>query len=161
MPTRRVSPTIAHVGPFVVFLCFTALAPLFTVENTMLPWWRHAPEQWIYPFQTIVIALLLWSWRGQYTFGPLSGIGLATLFGSIGFIWWCFPAFLAQRLITSGSAVPHWAEWLGFTSRTRGFNPTFFRNHSFWYALALTMRFVRMVVIVPFAEEIFWRGFLM
>jgi uncharacterized protein len=29
------------------------------------------------------------------------------------------------------------------------------------YVLTLTMRFVRLLVIVPIAEEVFWRGFLM
>src|SRR5215207_10132046 len=107
---RNVSPAVAHVAPLAVFLCFTALVPLIKVENTMLPWWRHAPEQWIYPIQTLVVGALLWVWRRQYTFRPVRGLAWATLFGVIGFLWWCFPAWIGHRLEASGTTIPAWAE---------------------------------------------------
>ena len=45
--------------------------------------------------------------------------------------------------------------------RADGFDPTIFKDSPFWYAAVLFLRFVRLVVVVPLVEEIFWRGFLM
>ena len=155
------SPTFAHVAPLAVFLGFTGLVPLLSVENTMLPWWRHAPEQWIYPLQTIVVGVLLWLGRRHYNFAPFRGFAIAIVFGIVGILWWCAPALLWQRVSVTGVSVPFWCEWLGVAPRKEGFDPTLFREHAFGYGLALFMRFVRMIVIVPFSEEIFWRAFLM
>jgi CAAX prenyl protease-like protein len=57
--------------------------------------------------------------------------------------------------------MPEWAEWFGLAAREKGFDPTLFRDHPFWHGAALVMRLVRMVLVVPFVEEIFWRGYLM
>ena len=55
-----------------------------------------------------------------------------------------------------------WWKILGFTSRTGGFDPIDAgESDSVYYWLSVGMRFVRMVVVVAFVEEIFWRGFLM
>src|SRR5688572_30808428 len=97
------SPTFAHVAPLAVFLGFVALVPLVSVENSMLPWWRHAPEHWIYPLQTIVVGALLWLCRAHYTFPPLRGFPLAIALGIVGILWWCLPAFLWQKLHASGT----------------------------------------------------------
>ena len=161
MSLPRLSPTSAHVTPLAVFLALTALVPLVAVENTMLPWWRHAPEQWVYPMQTVVVGLLLWLCRRHYRLEPMRGFMLATSFGIIGIVWWCLPAFLWQKLDAAGVSVPEWAAWFGVAERKDGFDPTLFRDQPFWQNGVLVMRFLRMVVIVPLAEEIFWRGFLM
>src|SRR4051812_24982777 len=114
------SPTFAHVAPFAVFLAFSALVSALAVENTMLPWWRHAPEQWVYPLQTIVTGALLWICRKHYTFSPARGFPLAIFFGVIGILWWCLPAFLWQKCTASGVALPPWTEWLGLAPRKEG-----------------------------------------
>lgn len=158
---QRVSPATAHIAPLAVFLLFTALVPAFAVENTVLPWWRHAPEQWLYPLQTVAVGALVFLLRGRYTFTPIRGFTLAVIFGIVGIAWWCLPALLWQKLSAAGVNVPEWCAWLGLAERKDGFDPTFFREHTFWHASALVMRFVRMVIVVPFVEEIFWRGFLM
>jgi CAAX prenyl protease-like protein len=155
------TPTVAHVAPLAVFLGFTALASLLRVENPMLPWWRHSPEQWVYPLQTLVAASLLWRYRRHYTFAPMRGFAMAAGFALIGIVWWCLPALIWQKVSGAGGTVPGWAGWLGFAERAKGFDPTLFRDHPFWQAGALVMRFTRMVLVVPFVEEIFWRGFLM
>jgi CAAX prenyl protease-like protein len=161
MSAPRVSPTIAHAAPLAVFLGFTALVPMVAIENTALPWWRHAPEQWIYPIQTVVVGTLLWRWRKHYRFEPLCGFGLAVILGVVGIVWWCLPAWLFERLATSGVAAPAWWEWLGLAPRTDGFDPTLSHEHPVWHAAAVVMRFARLVLVVPLAEEIFWRGYLM
>src|SRR5579859_3154928 len=90
----RDNPAVAHVTPLGAFLVFFALAPLFTVKNSQLPWWRSMPEHWIYPLQTLFCGgLLIYFWR-NYTFAPLRGFGLATLLGLIGIILWVTPAWL-------------------------------------------------------------------
>jgi len=158
-PTNN--PAVAHIAPLAVFLLFTALPPMLAVENTLLPWWRHAPEQWVYPLQTIVVGALLWVCRKHYTFRPFTGFGLATLLGVVGIAIWLAPDFLYQRLTAAGVPSQNWWEWVGLAPREDGFDPSFFSEHTFWYVSALVMRFIRMVVIVSLAEEIFWRGFLM
>ena len=161
MPKLLSNPTLAHVLPLAVFLVFTSLPGLFLIDNTQLPWWRHAPEQWVYPLQTLVVGALLLVFRKHYTFKPFRGFGLAVLLGFVGIVLWLLPAFIYQKLTASGVEVPEWAEWFGLAPRLDGFDPSFFQENTFWYVSALVMRFIRMVVIVAFAEEIFWRGFLM
>ena len=51
--------------------------------------------------------------------------------------------------------------WFGVTLREEGFDPEIVEASSLGYWSTVVMRFVRMVVVVPFAEELFWRGFLM
>lgn len=46
--------------------------------------------------------------------------------------------------------------------RTDGFNPVLItQNQAFWYWFIVVLRFLRLVIVVPLVEEIFWRGFLM
>ena len=158
---RPVTAGLAHTAPLAVFIAISALVPVVAVENPMLPWWRHAPEQWVFPLQTLVAGCLLLLFRRHYTFTPVRGLVLATLLGVAGIVWWCLPAFVWQNLHASGIAMPEWGGWLGLAERTEGFDPSFFREHTFWYGAALVMRFIRMAIVVPFVEEIFWRGFLM
>lgn len=158
---RFVTPGQAHTAPLAVFILLSALVPVLAVENTMLPWWRHAPEHWVYPLQTLVTGALLLLFRGRYTFAPVRGLWPAVLLGVVGIAWWCLPALTWQHLHATGVVVPEWGGWLGLAERKDGFDPSLFSEHAFWYVSALAMRFIRMVIIVPFAEEIFWRGFLM
>lgn len=157
----RRSPSRAHVLPLAVFMLFNLVPAMIAVDNRALPWWRFAPEHWIYPMQTIVVGALLWLYRKQYVFKPHQGLGLAVLLGVIGIIAWCLPAWGYQKLTATGITVPEWLKWLGLEAREDGFDPSFYADHTALYAASLGMRFLRMVIVVPFAEEIFWRGFLM
>ena len=155
------SPVFAHTAPLAVFLVLTSLVPIITVDNPVLPWWRHSPEQWIYPLQTVLAGVLIWLCRSQFTFRPFRGFFLAAVLGAVGIVWWCLPAFLWQKLTASGTVVPDWCAWIGLAERKDGFDPSFFQEEPFWYPAALIMRFIRMAIVVPFVEEIFWRSFLM
>ncbi len=155
------SPAVAHVLPLALFMLLNAVPAAVGVENPDLPWWRHSPEQWVYPLQTVVVgAVLALGWR-HYQFRPWRGFGLAALLGAVGIVLWCLPAFAWQKLFASGHTIPGWYEWLGIAERKDGFDPSFFQSEPFWYAAAMAMRFIRLVAIVPLVEEIFWRGFLM
>ena len=158
--------TLAHVLPLFVFLAVLLLLPLlegvgFYVDNEDLyPWYRHAPEQWLYPVQAIIGIVLLFVYRRHYDFGPVHGIGigLAVAAGLLGITLWLLPG-----LIFSIEGMEEgWWKILGFTSRSEGFDPSDAGgSDSAYYWLSVGMRFVRMVVVVAFVEEIFWRGFLM
>lgn len=167
----RESSLLAHVVPFVVFMVFTELPSIFKIENEELPWYTFSPEQWIYPLQTIVVLLLLAFFWGQYRFAPCRGVGWAVLLAVLGIACWILPSMFYHQLGVADWPVrnisvpmviddkPAW-ELLGLGERLEGFDPSFFREQSFWYWSAVVMRFVRMVVVVALIEEIFWRGFL-
>jgi len=126
----------------------------------MLPWWRHAPEHWLYPVQSVIVgALIMWCWS-RYEFKPVRTLLLATVLGAIGIVIWLLPALVYIQLQSHGVIVPEWASWFGLAAREQGFTPEVFAGDSMAQVHTLAWRFFRMVVIVPFAEEIFWRGFL-
>ena len=156
-PTARDQSTAAFVAPLGVFLLFTALPPLFAVANSLLPWWRSAPEHWLYPLQTLVCGGLLLYFRKEYVFGPWHGLGLATLLGVVGIFLWIAPAWWYADHGTGMNEMP----WIGLSVRKHGFDPTIFDPATAIYWEDVILRFVRLVIVVPLAEEIFWRGFLM
>ena len=57
--------TVAHVVPLFVFLAVMLALPVlertgFVVDNDVVyPWYRHAPEQWLYPLQTLIGLVVL------------------------------------------------------------------------------------------------------
>jgi len=156
----------AHVAPLVVFSLFMAVPGWFRIENAALPWYQRGPEHWVYPVQTIVCgALLLW-WRRNYTLAPWRSPGVAFLFGVIGITAWIAPGIVLLRHQGGDPTAPTfhfpaWWEWLKWSDRYDGFDPTLLDSHPAGKAASVAMRFVRMVVVVPLVEEIFWRGFLM
>jgi uncharacterized protein len=104
---------------------------------------RHS-EFWIYPAQTILCGgLLLW-FRRCYHFGRLGHGAFTLLVASAVFLLWIFPQ-----------------QFLGAAPRTNGFDPTLLSGSSGISWLSTALRFLRLIVIVPFVEEIFWRAFLL
>jgi len=167
----RDNPVLAHVVPFAIFMLFTELPKIWKIENSELPWYIYSPEQWIYPLQTVLVALSLAFFWKHYKFGPYRGLGLATLLAMIGIVLWIIPSLLYHKLgvvdwpsrnLTVPFIIddaPAW-ELLGLGERLEGFDPSFFRENTGWYWSAIIMRFFRMVVVVALIEEIFWRSFL-
>ena len=144
-PSEKSAPT-AYVAPFVVFMMGLALVSAvqsFTpAENA--PLWLAEPKYWVYPLQTIVCgALLLWFWK-HYEWGKKWHVITGIAVGLFVLALWISP------------------QWLfGAAPRTDGFNPdTFADNPGLWWS-TVALRFLRLVIIVPLLEEIFWRGFLM
>lgn len=87
-------------------------------------------------------------------------------------VWWrqyqfSFPRGILFTVVVGVMALAIWIapqELFGFAHRNgdaSSFNPTVFAPGSPTYWGALALRFLRMVVVVPFVEEIFWRGFLL
>lgn len=135
----------AYLAPFLGFLGLLAAGSVIAhfFEGYAF-WMASAPRYWIYPLQTVVCAALLalgWRWYElRRPRGPFTAVGI----GALAFILWIFPQ-----------------EWLGFSPRFDGFDPAFFGAEGWPHVWNLGLRFLRLVLIVPLLEEIFWRGFLL
>lgn len=133
---------LAYVLPIGVFLALLSLnSALKTIGNSF---WLTSAEYWIYPAQAILCgALIIWYWplyRMRPPSRPLFGISV----GIAVFLLWIAPQ-----------------EWLGFSARTHGFNPDQFAAQPAMYWTTVALRFLRLALVVPLVEEIFWRGFLL
>lgn len=148
-----------YVLPFGIFMGWTFLlqlvAPLIAWDHPAAPWWRQAPEQIVYPLQTLTAGWFAWHVRRRVTWNwSLRGVWAGTAAGIIGIAIWLIPAIGARYLPESLWADPE--------LRNGGFNPAaVFGDHTAWIMAAYAMRFVRAVVVVACVEELFWRGFLM
>lgn len=126
----------------VVFVGSLALvSPLKKIGG---PFWLAAPQYWIFPAQTFVCALLLfWYWRA-YDFHRLARPLFTIAVAVVVFALWVAPQ-----------------QFLGVAPRLEGFNPDVFAQQPAAYWATVCLRFLRLAVVVPFVEEIFWRGFLL
>jgi CAAX prenyl protease-like protein len=106
-------------------------------------WFLDEPKYWVYPIQTVVCgALLVWWWR-SYDFAWGSRWWLGVIGGVLAFVVWVAPQ-----------------EWFGAERRVGGFDLWFFGGGvAFKWNAAI--RVLRLVVVVPLLEELFWRGFLL
>ena len=107
-------------------------------------WWADEPRYWVCPLQTLVGgALLIRYWRYLALRLPARA-WIAVLIGVLALVIWIAPQ-----------------AFLGFAPRRDGFDAGYFGDHGWPYALNTGLRFVRLVIVVPLVEEIFWRGFLL
>jgi len=160
----RGNKTYAHVVPLASFM---GLSFLFTIlcesgfiwEHDVAPWWRHWPEHWFYPIQTIIcgsMVVFFWKhyevrWDKRIIFGAIMGV--------IGIGFWILPTHLYTALGFTEDTVG-WLKHIGFEERIKGFNPADLGTES-GYWVSVIFRFLRAAVVVALVEEIFWRGFLM
>ena len=137
--TRKLA---AFTLPTAAFLVLLALGRVLRkIGGTF---WLDSSEYWIYPAQTIFCgALLLWFWR-EYEFRAPRQIVFSAATALLAFAVWIAPQ-----------------EVLGFPPRLVGFNPEPFSGQPAAYWTTIVFRFLRLVVLVPLVEEIFWRGFLL
>jgi len=106
-------------------------------------WMVSASRYWIFPLQTVICgALLIRYWRYYAPLSPVRPCFTLTLAAFV-FAIWISPQALFH-------AVP----------RTDGFDPAFFGNGWACWLNAAT-RWVRLIIVVPLLEEVFWRGFLL
>ncbi len=128
---------IAYVGPFATFLLFLAVSN-FGGAGT------GSAIYWIYPIQTLVCGAMVLFYRKYYFWQWNRGLASSLVAGFLVLGIWLAPQ-------TSGFAGP----------RIEGFNPDLFRSSLFAYCVVVGLRFLRLVVVVPILEELFWRGFLL
>ncbi len=139
----------AYVGPFGLFNVLMVLpgAVKLLPAGAPPPLWVSAPEFWVYPLQTLLCAAMLFAFRREYPFGNRSPGALAfgVLIGVVALLLWLSPQMFF-----------HFPPRIG-----PGFDPTRLRPGSVAYFWSVALRFVRLVVVVPLLEEVFWRGFLL
>lgn len=135
---------VAHVLPFALFMAGIALTEaMHCYGGGASSFLLVHSEQWIYPLQTLVCAVaLVAGWR-YYQFGSQKTLPLAIGVGIVVFGIWVSPQWLFHQ-----------------PARVTGFDPTIFAATPTVYWSVLAARFLRLVIVVPLLEEIFWRGFL-
>jgi CAAX prenyl protease-like protein len=132
----------AYLAPFAAFLACLLLGQFIeSLFEGMAAWPLATTRYWLYPLQTILCGALLWHYRRFYEWRR-HGFLFAGVIGLAVFLIWIAPQFF--------HAAP----------RLDGFDPWFFSS-SLNNAASLSLRLLRLVVIVPLLEEIFWRGFLL
>ncbi len=132
----------AYVAPMAIFLLLLAAAG--AARKIGGAFWLSSAEYWIYPLQTVVCGALLVWYRRVYEALPPRRVFFALLIGTAVFFLWIAPQ-----------------TFFGFAARTAGFNPDTFGAWPAAYWLTVVFRFLRLVVVVPLVEEVFWRGFLL
>ncbi len=135
----------AYLAPFLGFLAVALLGEIVGRLFQGNSFWMAAePRYWVLPLQTLFAGALLWRYWRSYSLRRPAGVGFATLIGAVALVLWIAPQ-----------------EWLGAPARLDGFHPEFFGADGWPYWLNVSARFVRLVIVVPLVEEIFWRGFLL
>jgi CAAX prenyl protease-like protein len=142
MDIRR-NPWAAHIAPFALFLLGLMLVSAIQRLAGPSEWLLLArPEFVVYPLQTLVCAVALLFWWENYAFGSQRPLPLAIGAGVVVFAIWVSPQALFHQ-----------------PARVDGFDPSVFASQPSIYWGTVVARFLRLVVVVPLVEEIFWRGF--
>lgn len=140
--TSRRRKLAAYALPLVAFLLW--MAPLPLLKNGNGGFWLRSAEHWLYPVQTIFCAALLFWYRREYERHRFARAFFTLAVAVFVFLLWISPQ-----------------AFFGVAARTDGFNPEMFAAGSVAYWAVIAMRFLRLVIVVPLVEEIFWRGFLL
>jgi CAAX prenyl protease-like protein len=139
---KQMRKLMAFTLPLAVFLLLLGLVSL--LRKIGGAFWLASPEYWVYPAQTIFCGALLPWFRREYELRTPTRI-----------------------LFTFGVALVVFGLWIapqaffGFAPRLDGFNPEIFSGQPVAYWATIVFRFLRLVIVVPLIEEIFWRGFLL
>ena len=136
------SPFLAYAVPMLLFILLLGLHAL--VKRPAGALWQSAPELWIYPLQTLVCGGALLFFRRAYNFQPPRALFFAVAVALLVFLLWIAPQ-----------------QFLAFPSRSSGFDPTLLAGSPALYGTTLALRLLRLIVVVPVLEEIFWRGLLL
>jgi hypothetical protein len=139
------------------------LQDIVKIENNELSWIINHCEHWVYPLQTFIALFFLYLFYKQYPQESLkkSEIGLSIIIGALGFFLWITPNLIYDFIQSTELNYPQWLQHLGITKRDEGFNTHFIPTNSPWIFITLILRFVRLVIVVPIIEELFWRGWFM
>jgi CAAX prenyl protease-like protein len=141
-PKSDTRKLVAFTLPMAVFITLLGMTSARSRPETVA--WFAYPAYWTYPAQTLICgALLFWFWR-DYEFRPPRAVWFGVLIGLIVFVIWIAPQ-----------------QFFGFAPRTLGFDPELLGKGTTAYWATVILRFLRLVIVVPMVEEIFWRGFLL
>lgn len=138
-----------YAVPFVLFLGFNLLLwaaeAFYKWDHPTAPWYQQMPELWVYALQVLVCGgYIIAVRRGAEWDAAWKPCLLGVLCGVVGIGLWLIP-YITGLIPAEGGFRPE--EVLGHGTPAT--------------AAAYALRFARAVLIVPFAEEWFWRGYLM
>ncbi len=157
------SPEVAHVAPLAALLGVGLI-------GGFAPGGEDEVLLWLYPVQTaagLALISLFWS---SYDFGPMrpGAVLRAVVAAPLALLLWVAPSWLFVRYGEPGwaqSQVPGFGRALctvlGLADRTEGFNPADYSGTWVSPQVGLALRFLRLGIVVPLAEEICWRGYVM
>jgi CAAX prenyl protease-like protein len=140
----------AYFAPFIAFYGVLLLGELVRkLFDGHAHWAVSSPQYWIHPIQIIVCGAMLVHYWPHYEWRPPRRVAFTVIIGIVAFVLWVSPlAYIVEHFFPKAARVP-------------GFDPAFFGAEGWPYFLNVGCRFVRLVIIVPLVEEIFWRGFLL
>jgi CAAX prenyl protease-like protein len=139
---KQMRKLMAFTLPLAVFLLPLGLVSL--LRKVGGAFWLAFPEYWIYPAQTIFCGALLVWFRREYELRAPRRILFTLAVALVVFALWIAPQAL-----------------FGLPPRLDGFNPEIFSGQPAAYWTTIAFRFLRLAIVVPMVEEIFWRGFLL
>ncbi len=137
---RAEYPAAAYIAPFLTVLLFIALFPKL-----------HVSVFWEWPIRVILVSLVCYlAWPREISPMPQMWISSA-LVGIAVFFLWIAPDVLA----------PGYRGFVLFSNPVVGHAGSSLRPEALSSAWVLAWRTVRASTVVPAAEELFWRAFLM
>jgi CAAX prenyl protease-like protein len=135
----------ANVAPFFAFMALLLVGEIVGKLFEGQAFWMVAfPRYWVFPLQTVVCAAILARYWQDYAWGPPRHMVFTLAVAVATFFIWIAPQEVFHQ-----------------PRRLDGFDPWFFGDHGGVPAMSIIVRFIRLVVVVPLLEEIFWRGFLL
>ena len=146
----------ASIAPYAAYMVLLPLALLLPPSERF----------WLYPAQTILCGALLIKFWAVYRLQAPKMTGFTVITAILMLIFWISPQLVFGPGLAAAQArglflwiSPQKVSWLSW--RLEGFDPTVFKATPALYFTIVAVRFIRLAVIVPFVEEIFWRGFLL
>ncbi len=132
----------AYVLPMALFLGLLML--ISALKGLKGSFWLSSSEYWIYPVQTFLCgAAVIYFWH-EYALRRPARVAFGLTIAIVVFVLWIAPQ-----------------AFLGFAARVTGFNPDLFAAQAPLYWTTVIVRFLRLALVVPLIEEIFWRGFML
>lgn len=139
-------PILAYVTPFAVYVLLT------TVESKG---WPGLSYEFVCTLKGVLAAAALWKFRGYYPVFSTRGFRLAVVWGVLGCVAWVG----LERLQSALPVIEQWMSLLVGGKRI-GFDPYSLGGPSPRQLAFVVVRLSELVIVVPLAEELFWRGFL-
>jgi CAAX prenyl protease-like protein len=134
-----IPPWLSYVAPFILFLALTSIEAF--VPKHIYPY--------IYTVKIVLVGLVTWFFwprMPQQARMPAPGLFLSTVLGVLLTVVW----------VVVDQHTPHFK----FLGSREGYNPYNLKNDGLVFAF-MGIRFFGLVCIVPFIEEVFYRGFLL
>jgi len=144
----RASAAFPRVFPFAVFMVFVAIGSALPAPVPVAP--GELDPRWVYAARALAVgALLIWLWP---RFSELRAAGTPMT-----------PVDFALAIIAGIVVLAIWipldSGWVSF-ELGQGFDPRHFQSERIDWTIT-AFRLLGLVIVVPIAEELFWRSFLM